>query len=270
MIGLIIMCQACLTMRSTTSETRDYFTDKKVAYQDKFMTVNNTPMHYIETGESNKPTLLFIHGSPGSWDAFKQYLSDSLLLRKYRMIAIDRPGFGYTNFGIAENLPTQSVSISEFVQSVKNGQPLVLIGHSLGGPLIAQLAVDNPQWYSHLVFLAASVDPAAENPEKWRVFIRRKPFRYLIPGALRPSNDELWWLKEDLVTLQPQLKKITANVTVIHGTKDQLVPYSNMAFLNSELLNATSINNISVQNGNHFIPWENYDLVKSVLLELRF
>jgi hypothetical protein len=23
--------------------------------------------------------------------------------------------------------------------------------------------------------------------------------RYLIPGALRPSNDELWWLKKDLV-----------------------------------------------------------------------
>jgi len=121
-----------------------------------------------------------------------------------------------------------------------------------------------------LVFLAGSVDPEAESPEKWRFYIQKKPFRYLIPGALRPSNDELWSLKNDLVALRPQLKKITADVTVIHGTKDQLVPYSNMAFINSEMRNAKSIDNISIQNGNHFIPWVNYELVRAALLDLEF
>jgi hypothetical protein len=37
---------------------------------------------------------------------------------------------------------------------------------------------------------------------------------HLVPGALRPSNDELWWLK-DLFSLAPELKKITSAVTII-------------------------------------------------------
>jgi hypothetical protein len=35
---------------------------------------------------------------------------------------------------------------------------------------------------------------------------------------LRPSNDELWWLK-DLFSLAPVEKKITSAATIIHGTK---------------------------------------------------
>jgi pimeloyl-ACP methyl ester carboxylesterase len=56
-------------------------------------------LHYIETGNAQKPTLI-LHGSPGSWNAFKEYLQDTTLLKKYRMIAIDRPGFGYSDFGM--------------------------------------------------------------------------------------------------------------------------------------------------------------------------
>jgi hypothetical protein len=53
----------------------------------------------------------------------------------------------------------------------------------------------------------------------------------LVPGS--PSNDELWWLK-DLFSLAPELKKITSAVT-IHGTKDALVPFSNVAFMKKKL-----------------------------------
>lgn len=264
----IIFCQSCMTMRSTTRETRTFFSEAKIGYTDSTIVIKGNPIHYIQTGKPDLPTLFFIHGSPGSWNAFQNYLRDSLLLKKYRMIAIDRPGFGYSDFGTAEDLKTQSEWITAFIEKIRNGKPLVLVGHSLGGPVAIKLATEHPDWYRHLVILSGAVDPSAEKPEKWRYYIRLKPIRYLIPGALRPSNDELWFLKSDLRDLAPELGTITSDVTIVHGTKDPLVPYSNVSFMVSEFRKAKSIDVITIENANHFIPWEHFDEIRKVLLEL--
>jgi pimeloyl-ACP methyl ester carboxylesterase len=269
LLGYILIFQSCMTMRTTTSETRKFFEKKGVAFTDEIISVENHPIHYIQTGRIENPTLFFVHGSPGSWDAFKDYLADSLLLKKYRMIAVDRPGFGYSDFGEAEDLLTQSKWLSEFIEKVDNHQPVILVGHSLGGPVIAKMSALLPSRYEHLVILSGALDPYAEKTEKWRLVIKQKPIRYLIPGALRPSNDELWWLKEDLIDLKRELKNITSKVTIVHGTKDPLVPYSNVGFMTREFVNAKSIDVISIENANHFIPWEHYQLIRDELLELK-
>lgn len=266
----VVFCQACMTMRTTAREAKTFFTEAKVNYTDSTAIIGGNPIHFIETGQADRPTLFFIHGSPGSWNAFQKYLSDSLLLKKYRMIAIDRPGFGYSDFGRAEDLQTQSDWISAFIGQKRNGKPLVLIGHSLGGPVVAKLAAMHPDWYDHLVILSGAVDPNAEKPEKWRYYLMLKPVRYLIPGALRPSNDELWYLKKDLAELAPELKKITAPVTIVHGTKDKLVPFENVSFMVREFSGAKSIDVIAIEDANHFIPWEHFDAIRKALLALTF
>jgi pimeloyl-ACP methyl ester carboxylesterase len=269
LISYILICQSCMTMRMNSKKTNSYFNKSKVAFISKTLTVGTHKIHYIQTGNPQNPTLFFVHGSPGSWDAYKQYLTDTLLLSKYRMIAIDRPGFGYSDFGCAEDLPTQSRIIEAVVKTIDNHKPIVLVGHSLGGPVIVKMATEEPNLFRHLVILAGSVDPHAETPEVWRAVIMKKPLRYLIPGAMRPANDELWWFKNDLYEMQPNLKKIIADVTVIHGTKDPLVPYSNVAFIKKELVNAKSIDVIAIENANHFIPWEHFDLIRDVFYKLK-
>lgn len=264
----ILLCQSCMTMRMSSKETVAYFDTLKVQFKNSTSIVGDHSIHFIQTGSAEKATLFFVHGSPGSWDAYKQYLSDSLLLKKYRMIAIDRPGFGRSNFGTAEDLATQAQVIEDFITQVDNHQPIVLIGHSMGGPVIVKMAADHPNRFPNLVVLAGAVDPRAETPELWRKILLSKPLRYLIPGALRPSNDELWWLKKDLFDMEPNLKNITSKVTIIHGTKDQLVPYKNMSYMNRQFVHAKSINNISIENANHFIPWEHFDLIRNTLLQL--
>lgn len=269
MVLYIIMCQSCMTMRYSNKETKKFFAVSKTDFQDKTIAFDGYKIHYVATGNAENPTLFFVHGSPGSWNAFKEYLQDSLLLKKYRMIAIDRPGFGFSDFGDAQNLKVQSQRISEFIKKIDNKKPLILVGHSVGGPVVAQLAVDNPSWFKRLVILAGSLDPKAENPEKWRTVIKVSPLRYLIPGALRPSNDELWWLKKDLVDLEPELKNITSDVTIIHGTKDALVPYSNVAFMQKMFVNAKSLDTITIEKANHFIPWSHYEIVRNALLNIQ-
>ncbi|MFV8369172.1 alpha/beta fold hydrolase [Flavobacterium sp. LB2R40] len=265
----ILLCQSCMTMRFSNAETTQFFAASRTAFQDKTISFDGYKIHYVETGNIQNPTLFFVHGSPGSWNAFKEYLKDTLLLQKYRMIAIDRPGFGYSDFGNAQNLKVQSERISEFILKMANNKPVILVGHSIGGPVVAKLAVDHPSWYSRLVILAGALDPKAEKPEKWRTVIKVPPLRYLIPGALRPSNDELWWLKHDLINLESDLKKITCDVTIIHGTKDALVPYSNVAFMKKKFVNAKSMDTITIKKANHFIPWSHYEIVRNALLNLK-
>jgi pimeloyl-ACP methyl ester carboxylesterase len=269
LFSYILVCQSCMRMRMSFKETKTFFETSKLTFFDKTFDGQDFKIHYIETGKSENPTLFFVHGSPGSWDAYKAYLKDTLLLKRFRMIAIDRPGFGYSNFGQAEDLKTQADRITTFVKSIQNGKQIALIGHSMGGPVIVKMATQNPSLYQHLVILAGAIDPEAEKPEKWRSFIMKKPIRYLIPGALRPANDELWWLKQDLIDMKHDLKKITSRVTIIHGTKDPLVPYSNVAFMNREFINTNTTKIISIPNANHFIPWEHYDEIRNVLLNLK-
>ena len=264
----LVFCQSWMRMRMSSKETKAFFTTSKTNYIDSFKEIDGFTIHYIETGNKNASTLFFVHGSPGSWDAYKDYLKDSLLLSKFRMIAIDRIGFGYSNFGKAENLKTQSYIIEKFTKQTANEKPIYLIGHSLGGPTIVQMAAEKPNDYGALIILAGAMDPKAEKPEKWRAIIKTTPIRYIIPGALRPSNDELWYLKNDLIQLKPKLQNITSKVIIIHGTKDPLVPYSNVAFMRREFVNAKSLEIISIKDANHFIPWEHFKEIRDVLYKL--
>lgn len=258
-----------MRMRTSHSKTKTFFETYKITFKDSSINIEDKTIHYIQTGNNNNPTLFFIHGSPGSWDAYKEYLKDTLLLKKYRMIAIDRPGFGYSNFGNSENLFEQSRTIELFINRLKNNKNIYLIGHSYGGPEIVKMAIDKPNDYKQLVIIAGAIDPDAENPEKWRPFFIAKPLRYLVPGALRPANDELWWLKNDLKVMKSSLSKIVADVVIIHGTKDRLVPYSNAAFISKEFVNAKSIELLPIENADHFIPWTHYEIIRNKLLNLK-
>lgn len=250
-------------------ETKNFFETANIEFIEKTVDFGDHKIHYLQTGNPTNPTLFFVHGSPGSWDAYKEYIKDTLLLKHFRMIAVDRPGFGFSNFGKAQDLATQSQWLTAFCQSIANGRPTILVGHSYGGPLIVKMAVDAPSFFNHLVLLAGSVDPNAETPENWRPIIKSVPLRYLIPGALRPANDELWWLKKDLLLMKPQLKNIKCSVTIIHGTKDRLVPYGNVAFMEKEFVNVSALAVIVLEDADHFIPWTNYKTIRDELLKLR-
>ena len=265
----LFVAQSCVRMRMSAEKTASFFKKANVPFIDKIINFKNYNIHYIESGEKSKRTLIFVHGSPGSWDAYKMYLTDSLLLKEFRIIAVDRPGFGYSNFGFAQNLNIQTNRIVAFIDSLDIKKPITIIGHSLGGPLVLSMAAARPQQFEHVVVLSGAVDPNLENPEIWRPILMAKPIRYLIPGALRPSNDELWWLKNDLINLKPSLSKIQSTVTVIHGSKDRLVPYANVKFMQLNLTGTKKTEILTLKNADHFIPWTHFEIIRNKLLNLQ-
>lgn len=252
-------------MRSSKKETAAYFTEQQLSFCDSIYQDAAYTLRFVKTGKEDAPTLLFIHGSPGGWDAWEAYLSDSLLRQKYRLIAPDRPGFGYSNFRKSASLQEQAEILNSFMKSMQNGQPTALIGHSYGGPLIVQMAVDAPEMYQQLYILAGALDPEAEKPEKWRKPLTWIPLKYLVPGALKPSNDELWMLKQDLIDLKPRLSELTQATVIIHGTADQLVPYSNVPYMKEEFSQVGTLEIITLEEENHFIVWDREALIKQHL-----
>lgn len=264
----IIFAQSCMTFRKADDEMKRQFESKGVMLKTATEKIDGRNLHYAQTGADSLPTLVFIHGTPGSWNAFADYLGDKDLLQKYRLISIDRPGFGYSDFGKAENLQRQSELISPLLHKLDNGQPMYLIGHSLGGPMIILLAADSPNFFDALVLISGSVDPAVEKPEKWRPLLFNTPLNLLVPGAFRPSNMELWYLKNDLVKLEEAYAKIDCPVYFIHGDKDTWVPPGNVSYAKKKLVHAKTIEEHMLPGGNHFIPWTKYKEIKNVLLRL--
>lgn len=270
LLSYVLFCQSCFTLRYNPKETQESFAIAQVAYVDSTAIINGQRIHYIETGQKGNDLLVFVHGSPGSWNSFEKYVQDSLLLERYQMIAVDRPGFGYSNYRDAQNLKDQAVAINLFLDkmAIKDSTNITLIGHSYGGPLIAKMAVLEPESYKNLIMLAGALDPKAEKPEKWRPVIASFPLRYLVPGSLRTSNKELWWLKDDLYVMDKELDKVTSNIYIFHGTDDVLVPFQNVDYMKTKFLNANMLKVDAIQGADHFIPWTHYTRVRDSLLKL--
>ena len=222
LIVWLLLAQSCFTFKITDKAALKKFNIAGLSLKLNSIKAGDRTLHFAQTGNDTLPTIIFVHGTPGSWIAFEEYLKDTALLKKFRLISIDRPGFGNSNFGDALNLSSQSLVISPLFKHIQNNQPVYLVGHSLGGPMICRLAIDNPGAVNGLVILAGSQDPAAEKPEIWRPIIFKTPLNYFVPGSWQPSNEELWYLKKDLVNLKTGLFKITCPVYILHGTKLRL------------------------------------------------
>lgn len=271
LISLWLLLAQCFVMRNRWSDNKAYriFKAKEVLLTIYDTVINERHLHYAVCGNGDSlPTLVFIHGSPGSWMNYMTFMWDSSMRKKYRIIAIDRPGFGYSDFGKAIHLQQQCELIMPVLQKLKTNQPMFLVGHSMGGPVLVKLAAANPSLFDKIVIVAGSIDVAQEKTETWRKFMNVRPLYWCLPGAFGPSNTEILYLKKDLIPLQNDFKNITCNVLFVHGDKDTWVPIENIAYGKKMMIHAKSITADTLFSAGHNIPWERPTEFKDILLGL--
>ena len=175
----------------TPDEMTDFFKEKPQQPNFGVYTTFKQEMFYAETGSDTNQMVLFVHGAPGSWDAFMKYLGDTALMRRAHLISVDRPGYGKSGLGQSViSIEEQSAMIAPILDANKSGKPAILVGHSYGGPVIARMAMDYPEKVGALILLAPAIDPEHEKlflinyPANWKVF------RWMVPAVWRVSNDE--------------------------------------------------------------------------------
>lgn len=210
-------------------------------------------LSYLEAGDRDGRLAIFVHGTPGDAYAWGDYLMG--VPNGFRYVAVDRPGFGESGpDGAVASLAEQAQAIADFIRSTPDRRA-VLIGHSLGGPIIAQAAVDHPDLVAALVILAGSLDPAQEDVPLIQYVGDTWPVSALLPRWLRNTNREIIALEPELAALAPRLAAIHVPVTIVHGTKDELVPFANVAFMKQHLTGTKAMDVTVLEGQNHFLPW---------------
>lgn len=94
---------SCLTFKVSQKEIDKKFMGYKLKPVQHQMQVQGVKMNYAEIGSDSLPVAFFVHGSPGSWGGFIDFMRDTVLLKKVKMVTVDRIGFGNSDFGNAEN-----------------------------------------------------------------------------------------------------------------------------------------------------------------------
>jgi pimeloyl-ACP methyl ester carboxylesterase len=257
-----------MTFRTTDESAYKRFQRKGIELTTATYRVNGTEIHYAMTGLDSLPTLILVHGTPGSWSAFQDYLENPKLLFHYRVVSVDRPGFGYSDFGHAMNLADQSLYLMPLLREIDNGKPFFLAGHSLGGPLVVKMAADQPDAFKGIMLIAGSVDPDLEPKESWRYLAEKFPFRLFLPGAFKPSNTELVYFKKDVVELAADFAKVSCDVYLVHGAKDSWVPVGNVDYAKEKLTGARRVETMIIADGNHFIPFSRKAQVVDAMIRM--
>lgn len=128
-------------------------------------------------------TFLLVHGAwHGAWCWSK--LVPAIEARGHKAVAIDLPGHGQ------DKTPLKDVTLDAYAKCVADAaadlpeRPIV-VGHSMGGPVISAAAERAPEAMARLVFLCAFLP---KNGDVVLALTASDP-KSLVPGVLMPSAD---------------------------------------------------------------------------------
>lgn len=217
---------------------------------------------YLHAGDPAGRRVILVHGTPGEAKGWADFLLNPKAGFEY--VAVDRPGFGASGPDAAlPSIPAQAAALAPLLVERRGKWP-ILVGHSLGGPIVVQLALDNPGRVGALVIAAGSLDPGLERIHWAQPIGDWPPIRSLLPRAYRNANQELLALKPDLERLSPRLATLRCGIQIVHGTDDDLVPIENVAYMRANLKAAT-LRVTELAGRNHFLPWTSRDAIDAAI-----
>jgi pimeloyl-ACP methyl ester carboxylesterase len=147
----------------------------------RFVDVAGARLHVREVGAG--PAILMIHGLGGQLAHFGYALAPQLAGR-FRVVAVDRPGSGWSTATDSADLGGQAAALAALIERLALGRPLV-VGHSLGGAVALRLALDHPDKVAGLALLAPLTHMPDGVPDVFRGLTIRSPLlRKLVAWTL--------------------------------------------------------------------------------------
>ena len=274
MIAWTIAVQSgCLTMRTPDSEWEPKMSEKGQNLTPRMFDIeepNGRMVHAIGVEpEDSLPAVVFVHGSPGSADAYLDYLADTVLSQYARMYTVDRPGFGYTSgFGKPEkSIRAQAEAVCAVLDSIRGNSKAILVGHSLGAPVVACMAMHFPEKVGGIIMIGGSIDPELEPKPWWQPVVHNPPIKWIIPKSMWTSNAEIIPLRHELEDMLPRWKDIKCPAAMVHAYNDRLVPFGNVRFAKEHLVNVEEYRELIFEKGDHFVVWSRKEAVRELIID---
>jgi pimeloyl-ACP methyl ester carboxylesterase len=238
--------------------------------QGRFVKVDGVRLHYIERGEG--PVLVLLHGNGVLANDFEHSGLLDRAAEHYRVIAFDRPGFGYSERPRSKVWTPQAQArlLHHALQEIGVDSAIVL-GHSWGTLVALSMALEVPDFVRGLVLLSGYYYPSLRadvvtagpaipvvgdlmrytvsplvtrmlwRPLTKKVFapqevdarFREIPVWMLLrPKQLRASAAETAMMVPSAMSLVKRYPELKVPAMVLSGTKDGIVDFSH----NSERL----------------------------------
>lgn len=109
-------------------------------------------MLVIQAGRTHAQTILFVHGLGAA--AFTDWIDTmKALARRYHVLAVDLPGYGYSASPLGKYSPKNYARVLQDVLTRHAKGPAIVVGHSMGGAVALRLASDFPASVTKLVLV---------------------------------------------------------------------------------------------------------------------
>ena len=224
-------------------------------------------LHYRTIGKANKAVAIWVHGTPGNWTDSAYLYRNKDFISQVKLIMLDRPGWGESQYLKQPRLVTSFAEISSLVKPLLTklkaehpDVPLILLGHSWGGSVVPTIAFEHPNQVDGVIMLAAGLDPDLTKPRWYNRFASTYFGQAIIGNGLRLANDEIYALRAELLKQHDRWAEIKQPMIVAQGKIDKLVSPKNADYAEAVLPKENSYILRLNQQG-HLLHFERMDLV---------
>ena len=255
----------------------------------RIIEIDSVRIHVVETGDGPE-TVLLLHGFAAN--TFSWRATIPLLAETHRVVAMDFPGFGFSdrrsdiNLGAAAQA-ARALAVLDHLGIAR----ATLVGHSMGGGIAQRLALLAPERVARLV-LVASVDAGVTPPWQRRAarlapistavmrlfgrfpslvrrFTRRSLRRivfdpahvtaavvqgYAVPSLIPGTAQCIGRMARDAIGVPAApIEQIAAPVLVVDGERDRVIPASVTARLAEVIPGAR---HVVIPRTGHLVPEE--------------
>jgi pimeloyl-ACP methyl ester carboxylesterase len=217
------------------------------------------------------PLLVFVHGAPGGLSDYSSYLVDTTINNKYRMISVDRLGYGRSDYGHPQpSIQGQAEAINQIIARYRSvTSNVVIVGHSYGGPISAYASITSED-IDALVMLAPVNDPASERIFWFSKLLDWKPIYALMPGFIKVATSEKMNHPLELEQMKSKWSQVDIPTYHLHSPIDWIAPgKENMAF-SHEHIDSSILKVYDRGDKDHFIPFNDFKFVSDLFLQLDF
>ena len=208
------------------------------------------------TGSERAPDIIFVHGAGGEfsvWNAQRDYFRGH-----YLTYLMELPGHGGAGGSGEEEIPAYARRVRIAIEDVLTSNPCVLVGHSMGGAIVLELAANPPRMVNGIALVATGaklgVVPAVfrmirDDPETFFKTIEGTAFGALCPGEIRerltqpirecPPSVILKDLRAcDRFDIRDRLKEILLPTLIVCGEEDLLTPLKYSEYLKENIIDS--------------------------------
>ncbi len=123
------------------------------AYQ-RWVEVDAKQVNLVDIGSG--PVVILVHGLGAAWQCWVENIPD--LARDHRVIAVDLPGFGWSQMPEAEiSIEYYGQWLGRLADQLGIESAAAVVGNSMGGFIAAELAIRRPELIERLSLVSAAI-----------------------------------------------------------------------------------------------------------------